>query len=174
MVDKRTLGVEWAMVMSRGFGSAGLVSLGGGIILTTDNLISKQITISEGLETIGGILIFLSIPLLCLALPFLIIRYHKIHVMDEVLENGIYIQAEVIGVRLNRAIRIRGRHPYRVVCEYEKEDSGKRYRFISKNLVDNPTDKLDPTIGVYVNPSNYKHYYVDTDSVLARYYDEVL
>ncbi len=169
MNDKKTLGVEWSLLWGRGFALAGLLCLGFDLIIITDNPIARFLEIDYKWIDTGWFFIVLSIVFLICSLPFIVVRYYKVHVMEQVVAKGSYVEAEVIGVNRNRSIRIYGKHPYRVICEYTDEYTGKRHRFKSKNLTRNPTDFLDKTIGVYVNRANYKHYYVDVDRVLYKF-----
>lgn len=63
-----------------------------------------------------------------------------------------------------------GRHPYVIYCTYRDDYRDTLYRFKSSNIWTNPDPVLHPgdTIPVYVEEANYRHYFVDTESIINR------
>lgn len=89
-------------------------------------------------------------------------RHKKNVAINELIQNGNYIMAEVVDISRDKHVEINNVHPWRVECEYE-DAYGTVYHFTSKNITHNPTNELNPQVRVYVNPDDYSQYYVDVD-----------
>jgi hypothetical protein len=78
-------------------------------------------------------------------------------------ETGERVNARILDLEPNFTIRVNGRCPWRLLCEYE--EGGMLYRCRSQNLWEYPSLRGD-TVPVYRNPRNYREYYVDVEAVL--------
>ncbi len=78
-------------------------------------------------------------------------------------ETGERVNARILDLEPNFTIRVNGRCPLRLLCEYE--EGGVVYRCRSQNLWEYPSLRGD-TVPVYRNPRNYREYYVDVEAVL--------
>lgn len=82
------------------------------------------------------------------------------------LENGMRLQAKVIGVDINRAVSSNYRHPYRVIGQYQMPDGSTR-EFYSEDIWYDPTDALvSDTVTVCLDPEDNSKYYMDLSTVL--------
>lgn len=73
---------------------------------------------------------------------------------------GKAIEAKVTGVEKNTGVSVNGKHPYRIVSQYSRNNE--LYVFESDNIWFDPTDFIQKeTIKIYVDPGDMKKYYVD-------------
>ncbi len=81
----------------------------------------------------------------------------------KLLESGKHLRATVDRIHVDDDVTVNGRHPYQIYCTYNDEVSGLIYKFKSGDLYFDPTEcyKQGDYIDVYVDPDNYKKYYVD-------------
>ncbi len=79
------------------------------------------------------------------------------------LESGQHIYGEIESMEQDYSITINGRHPFRIYCKYKNPTDGYIYKFKSDTLDFNPWDsyKAGDSIDIYVDPDNFKKYYVD-------------
>lgn len=87
---------------------------------------------------------------------------------NKLIRDGKYVMAEIYEVCVNYNIRVPGRcpHPYYVMCRYQ-DMSYNMHMFRSRNLDFDPEPLLkDRMVRVYVDETDYRHYYVDIDGVL--------
>ncbi len=95
------------------------------------------------------------------------IRRRKIH--DRLFSQGHYIMAQVTSVLPNYNVRVNGRCPYVAECSYTDPNTGILHLFRSRNIYFDPTAiAMDAMVPVYVDTDNFRHYYVDIDSVLPE------
>lgn len=112
--------------------------------------------------TFGGLgAVFLIVGVICLCFE---IRKRKIN--NKLLNSGQYIMAEISEITMNYAVRVNFRHPYIVICRYQ-DRNGYVHTFRSRNLNFDPASLMrDRMVRVYVDGDDFKHYYVDIDSLL--------
>lgn len=80
--------------------------------------------------------------------------------IKKLLASGQKVEAAVKQVALNTSIKVNGRSPYQIICEYN--DGGEVRVFTSDDIWFDPTEYLkEQKISVYVDPANHKKYYVD-------------
>lgn len=85
---------------------------------------------------------------------------------SRLLNSGQYVLAEISEITMNYSIRINSRHPYIVKCRYQ-DMNGVVHVFRSRNLNFDPAPVLrDQMVRVYVDGEDFRHYYMDIDSVL--------
>ncbi len=85
---------------------------------------------------------------------------------QRLLNSGQYILAEISEITMNYAVRINRRYPYIVKCRYQ-DRNGCIHTFRSRNLNFDPAPLLrDSMVRIYVEGDNFKHYYMDIDSIL--------
>ena len=79
------------------------------------------------------------------------------------LANGMAIATNYQNVELNRSLKVNGRYPFKIVTHWQNPDTGQLHIFKSKNIWFDPSDYIEQDkITVYVEPNNYKKYYLDT------------
>lgn len=74
--------------------------------------------------------------------------------------NGISIQVPVKETGVNYHYTANGKHPWIITAEYD-DGSGNIFEYVSDNIWFNPDIYTDKTVSVFVNPVNYKEYYMD-------------
>lgn len=78
------------------------------------------------------------------------------------LQHGTPINSQFQGVEQNTAISMNGRHPYRVLAQWQNPATSEVHVFRSRNLWFDPTSYLqDNAITVYLDKDNPKKYYMD-------------
>ncbi|WP_058911617.1 DUF3592 domain-containing protein [Entomohabitans teleogrylli] len=79
------------------------------------------------------------------------------------LREGRPIEAEIIGAEINHRVKVNGRSPWRVVCQWHDKSVNEVVLFYSHNLYFNPGAFLDrrKTALVYVDRNNIKRYHMD-------------
>ncbi len=89
--------------------------------------------------------------------------YSKKKKKKYLLENGRLLHGIVDNIDYNYVYSVNGRHPYLVYCRYEDAGTGTVYKFKSDNLFFDPNHfyKQGDSVNIYVNPANYREYYVD-------------
>lgn len=82
--------------------------------------------------------------------------------------SGRKLYAVVEEIVLNTSLSLNGQHPYLIYCIYRDEYSDKIYRFKSGSVWTNPNPVVRPgdTVPVFVDERNFRHYYVDVESLL--------
>ena len=110
-----------------------------------------------------GVLIFL------IGLILLIISSIRSRRNKNLMETGQHVYGEIESLDRDTTVTINGRHPYRIYCKYQDPQTGYIYKFKSKILDFNPNDsyKIGDQIGIYLEPGNFKHYYVDAVDKMA-------
>ncbi len=113
----------------------------------------------------GGIgAVFLILGIIFLAL---MLRRRAIH--KRIFAEGYYVMATVTSVMPDYNIRINGKCPYFAECSYTDPETGILHLFRSRNIFFDPTAILmDARVPVYIEKGNYRHYYVDVDSLLPE------
>ena len=99
---------------------------------------------------------------------FMINSIKKKNIQKRIRESNIVIQANINSFDFNRSLSINGRHPYILIASAIAPYDGLIYTFESDSIWDDLTPILQnyniTTVPVYVNPQNYKEYYMDIDS----------
>lgn len=111
--------------------------------------------------------IFFGAALSTVALGSLLVGFsvRKKKLKKRLLESGMRLSAVITDVRLKQNESVNGRHPYVVDCEYRTPE-GSVYVFSSGALWDRPADDvIDSVVYVYVDPKNYRKYYVDVSTI---------
>ena len=90
---------------------------------------------------------------------------------ERLLENGQRLNAIIDCIARDDSIKINGRNPYRIYCRYNNPIDGSIYKFKSDPLEFNPYDSYHEgdIISVYVEPDDYKKYYVDAIDKMSVY-----
>ena len=77
--------------------------------------------------------------------------------------HGRDIEAEFQSVELNRNIRVNGRHPYRIACQWQDPRTNKVHVFMSSNIWFDPESYIpDGALHVKIDPNDPHRYSVDT------------
>ncbi len=91
---------------------------------------------------------------------------------ERLIKTGTVIEATYIETNTNFNLRVLGRNPSNIICEYDDPISKNTYRFKSEILWYDPTlyigDNDIYTFNVYVNKNNMKDYYVDIEKLIDR------
>lgn len=89
-------------------------------------------------------------------------------------QDGEMIRADIMEIAINRGYSVNGRHPYYISCRWRNPENGQYYLFRSENIWYNPQDMLDEkklcTLPVYLDPKNYKRYYVSLEDIKVNDY----
>lgn len=98
------------------------------------------------------------------------VRHRKRIRNEELLRNGHRIQAKITDTYLDRSCAVNSRHPYRICCQYTDEGSKTVYVFRSEPIWINPNELMQGNeIDVCVDCNDFKHYVVDTASLMNGY-----
>ncbi len=78
------------------------------------------------------------------------------------LQHGRVVEAEYQGVERNTSFEVNGRHPFRILAQWQNPATGKLHVFRSGNIWFDPTSHVQGnTIRVYIDKNNPKRYHVD-------------
>jgi hypothetical protein len=77
--------------------------------------------------------------------------------------SGLRIDTDFQSVELNTSLRVNGRHPFRVLTQWQNPSTSEIHVFRSSNLWFDPEKYLpaDKRIPVYIEPGNPRRYFVD-------------
>lgn len=83
---------------------------------------------------------------------------------EQLKNTGIHVKATVTDIAMRMNIKINGRHPYRITATAMHPYTHTETTFDSKNLRDNPEEKVKKgdSIDVYVDQTKAKRYWMDT------------
>ena len=96
------------------------------------------------------------------------VRYNRM------INSNQFIMAEISEITMNYALRVNSRHPYIVIGRY-RDMYGNIHTFRSRNLNFDPAPLLrDQMVRIYVEGENFRHYYMDIDSVLPEVMPKVI
>lgn len=94
-------------------------------------------------------------------IPFLIMRVRSRR-SARLLQEGVPIEAEIIGVELNQVIQFNGRSPYRIKSQWLDKNTNQVFVFYSDNINFDPSSYIQgETITVYLDKNDPKKYHVD-------------
>jgi Protein of unknown function (DUF3592) len=80
----------------------------------------------------------------------------------EVLARGTPIQARVVGVERNRSVRVNGRNPWRITCQWQDPKTSRVHVFSSDDIWFDPTEHVkSEQLSVLILPDNPRRYMVD-------------
>lgn len=84
-------------------------------------------------------------------------------------QTGQLVQCSYHGVEQNTRLVMNGRSPYQIVCQWQNPLTSDIHVFRSDNLWFDPSQHIESdSIPVYINPTNPKHYWVDTSFLPKR------
>lgn len=94
-----------------------------------------------------------------------IIKISKRRLKAKLLNNGLKITADITEITINGIYRVNRRSPYLIICQWQDSQTGIIYLFKSGHIWYEPEAILERLginqLTVYLNPDNYKKYYVD-------------
>ncbi len=130
---------------------------------------SKDIIYGDG-AYFAYIAMIMGLIFAAVGIPILIIPAILNKKNEKLVETGKKVYGVIEEIVFNTSVTVNGRNPYVVYCKYEDPTSGMIYKFKSKNLYFNPHDsyKVGDNIGIYLNPENYKKYYVEVVDKMAE------
>jgi len=98
---------------------------------------------------------------------FIVISIKKKNIQKRLKASNYVIQANIDSFDLNMNLTVNGRHPFILIASAISPYDGKTYKFKSESIWNDLTLSFEKynikTVPVYVNPKNYKEYYVDID-----------
>lgn len=80
--------------------------------------------------------------------------------------DGIPVTAVIISVTLDTTVKIKGKYPYKALCEADNPVTGERFLYNSHGVEENIRHLVGKGVTVYCDPEDREKYYVDLDSVL--------
>lgn len=75
--------------------------------------------------------------------------------------HGQQVYATFVEVRINRNVRMNGRHPYQIVGEWNNPMNGEMHRFFSQDLWEDPTPYVPDELPVWIDPKNPRSHLMD-------------
>jgi hypothetical protein len=76
--------------------------------------------------------------------------------------NGTPVATKFQRIELNKGLTVNGRHPFRIITQWQNTSTSELHIFMSENLWFDPTDHIkDETITVIIDRTNPKKYYMD-------------
>ena len=79
------------------------------------------------------------------------------------LENGQIVMADIQEIVIDRSIRLNGRHPYRILCQWHDSKDNTVFSFKSKAIWFNPEKFIhQKAIAVRIDPNDPRRHLVDT------------
>ena len=103
---------------------------------------------------------------------FLAVVIVKNNKVKNLRKNGEVFTGTITDVKINRNVRINGRHPYKAECEVINPYDGEKYLYSSKNINSDISHFIGMTVNVYVDKNKKSKYYVDMDELMERYNTE--
>lgn len=107
-----------------------------------------------------------------IAVVFIALKYKRKRIIQNLKENGLILNAQYLYVKTNLLYRVNNRHPFNIYCESNELFDGQTHKFKSENIWYDPTNIINDNninhFKVYVNPNNYKQYYMDISTVLGK------
>ena len=138
------------------------------ITLLCDPEHPEHVESNGGMAILYGIFIGMGLLFIIIAIIPITITLRGSARRKRILKSGRKLYAAIEEITLNTSLSVNGQHPYVIYCTWKDEYKDMVYRFKSSSIWTNPNLVLHPgdMIPVYVDEKNYKHYYVDIESVL--------
>lgn len=100
------------------------------------------------------------------SIKFLIVPYFEKRTQRRLDENHKLIVVQDFKVRVDVNQSIDGFNPYVIDCYYTDPNTGRSFVFTSKPFLRDPSSFLNRSeMGVFVDPTDYSNYYVDTSFI---------
>jgi hypothetical protein len=82
---------------------------------------------------------------------------------EELRASGLRITTVFTSVEMNKLVRVNGRHPFRVLAQWQNPTTSQVHLFHSQNLFFDPANFIAPgkEITVFIERGNPKRYYMD-------------
>lgn len=145
--------------------SSSNIHVGDEIALYVNPTNPKNVRTAELLFLQSFILSIVGLPFLIIGIVFLIIVRRRSKTKKLLIQTGRKIYAKVTGGEMVYNYMVNNRHPFKLECTYTDFGTGAVYLFSSRNMWLDPNFYIGQQIEVYVNPDNYKKYYVNVDSL---------
>lgn len=161
-------GKEYEMVRINEYSSS--MQVGQSISLLCDPENPWDVRTKSGMYLGFIILMCLGIVFFCIGVVPLTILGLKKQKNKRLLANGRVLYATVESIDRNRCYEVNGKNPYVIYCIWKDEYAETLYRFKSGSLWTNPA-LIFPEgseIEVYVDPNNFRKYYVDAERKLSQ------
>lgn len=150
-------GVRFTMVMlTVMFGGAGLLFLGGGLMMIQQSGATTDAMLFTGAGAISALIGFTP----------LLIFLRKRWIKNKVIRRGEKVQSEFLDIVLAE-YSVNNWRPFLIRSQWHDQVTNKLYIFKSGPLTNNPEHflKKNIQIPVYINPRNPKQYYMDLDAI---------
>ena len=123
----------------------------------------RKIETAEGNRTLLIVVFAVGGFLTIVGIPTILTSYLRKLKNNKLAETGQHIYGTIESIERDTSVTVNGRHPFRVYCNYKNPADGMTYKFKSDCLYFNPNDsyKVGDSVDVFVNPDNYKKYYVE-------------
>ncbi|MDR0783173.1 MAG: phage holin family protein [Propionibacteriaceae bacterium] len=158
--------------VGRVFSLIGGIFAGVGVFLATIGLI-----LGLNLDPFEGTLVFSILGVIgavfgTIGITFVLITAIQRRRNQRLLDRGVRIDAEIVGLASDLMVNYNGQHPWRIRCLGYLPQSEQRRTFLSDGFMEVPTWALQETgtttLPVYLDPTNPMRYYVD-DSALRDF-----
>lgn len=166
-MEKISFGILFGSI----FGGVGAVFTIIGLIMTAniDALINSPNS-SGDVRILPIVFTGMGLLFVAIGVPFIVIDIKKNIAIKKAIAAGYYIYAKVVEIRPNYNVRINGRHPYVLECQYEDPSTGAIHVFVSGSMMYAPEQLLDTDVKVWVDRNNYGIYKVDLEGVNKKVY----
>ena len=112
---------------------------------------------------------FLGAVMLGVGLALLIIWHRRYQTENKVILQGNYVIARITNITRDYSVSINGVNPWVIECDFSDPDTGIIHTFRSKNLMEDPSNRLKSNeVKVYINPEDLDEYYVDLNSAIMK------
>ena len=101
--------------------------------------------------------------MLLFSVAFLLIGKHNTNVNKVLVQKGKLIQAEIIFADEEENKSVFDKQPFIFTCLYYDEEKDEQVYFTSESIYckNNGTTYIGKHVDIYIDPNNYKNYYID-------------
>ncbi len=101
-----------------------------------------------------------------IGIGFLLYDHRKRVRREQLVSNGYYEIATIVGIEQNPYVRVNRHHPYHVVCHIER--GGVIHEYRSEGFYHHPAVTIGDPVPVYLDRQDDKNYYVDVESIAPK------
>lgn len=167
-VDYEYDGVEYTDMRLNYYSSS--MSVGKKITITIDPDNPEKVLVSDFNMMFGGIFGGVGLVFAVTGGAMLLSNSKKKALAKRLVAEGYYIEASIECVDTVNNIRINGRQPYVIRCNYRNPDDGRLYSFTSEMFAFDPTPLIEgETLRVYVDRTDFTKNYVDVSEFKEKY-----
>lgn len=125
---------------------------------------SQNAKINDFLSLWSGSIMLLAIgsPFVFIGLTFIFAVVLKNRKVNYLRQSGVPIETELLSVELNASFSINGKHPFRILTQWQNPSTSEHLVFVSDNIWFDPSDYMENNkITVFVARDNLQKYDVD-------------